>query len=398
MKKRTSILVCMALLFMTGCQNKEMNDNKWNQIDYGDEFVPEVDDQFLNDGMRATVVTDKGYYILTEGYLQFYDKETGKLVPLCGRIDCSHDSDECNAKIDDKGMLIGDICQYKGWIYFIYQSFDGDFILERISTDGSKREEVENLFKSKGEEPGVHLMAHRGCLYFVLEWYKGDREKHPAELYRKDLEGESRAKKVFEYNGYVVLFALLQGWRNEVTFTCDEIVDMDEPLEYRYTHYSYNILTGETKKLPAVDDGTVNEVTLLTRDAEASYYSHLDHGLVKVTEEGNQNLYIPDIVNHALIYCDGSRFYYDNLLDVEDDNLEARRRIWIVDKEGKEKVVMSEEDGLEGRFMGGDGDTVFTYVRAENRMQVWDVSRWGQGVVSHEDIPLATGGVKGESE
>ena len=80
------ILLCVCL---TGCGGT-------NQKDYGENYNQEQDAQNFS-MIRNAAATENGFYVLQDQYVYFIDKKSKKAVPLCGKPNCKHKDNSCNA-------------------------------------------------------------------------------------------------------------------------------------------------------------------------------------------------------------------------------------------------------------------------------------------------------------
>ena len=81
-------------------------------------------------------VTDTGAYWMYDHWLLYGDHGSDTIIKLCGRPDCTHSDEDCNAYFGG----CNNICYYGGYLYTF--GYDG---LYRINLDGSKRLLVFNL-------------------------------------------------------------------------------------------------------------------------------------------------------------------------------------------------------------------------------------------------------------
>ena len=91
--------------------------------------------------------TDTGSYFMCDingiSWLLYVDHDSDTIVKLCGRPDCNHTGEDCNAYFGSAKS----ICYYNGFLYTFYdESFtpnSGDII--RINLDGTERVTVYNV-------------------------------------------------------------------------------------------------------------------------------------------------------------------------------------------------------------------------------------------------------------
>ena len=93
------ILLCICL---TGCGGT-------NQKDYGENYNQEQDAQNFS-MIRNAAATENGFYVLQDQYVYFIDKKSKKAVPLCGKPNCKHKDNSCNASGEYSGICRKSLC------------------------------------------------------------------------------------------------------------------------------------------------------------------------------------------------------------------------------------------------------------------------------------------------
>lgn len=132
-----------------------------------DEFLPEYDADisFIQHGsteQRGLCVTEDTIYFYWDEHLLFTDKDTGITLPLCGKPECTHTDNSCNAYI---GGEAAGLRVYDGKLYWIE---DGQNVM-RMGLDGTAHERVTSLDPSlrtqiSGDSTWV---IHRGYVYLA---------------------------------------------------------------------------------------------------------------------------------------------------------------------------------------------------------------------------------------
>ena len=182
-------LVLLLLLSLLGCeQNRQGGEEETEGMSEAPSqtdsagFVPQertgIQEQYLAISDNSFECTDTGVYFLCrdiqgDSFLLYGDHGTDTLVKLCGRPDCDHTSQDCNAYFSTMGTSI---CYYDGYLYVT--TISGRSVkLFRINPDGSDRIEV---MDSSGVSPGPgytgssDAMAWNGVFSFSL--FKIDEE------------------------------------------------------------------------------------------------------------------------------------------------------------------------------------------------------------------------------
>ncbi len=114
--------------------------------------------------------------------LMFMDKESGRVVPLCSRPDCTHEGQECNAYFRDvnnngDGVHKYYLQYYERNLYAVGLSEDAYVSLFRIKADGSAEWEISaKLYRTDyaatGEWKTPEILIHDGYVYFVDRYQK----------------------------------------------------------------------------------------------------------------------------------------------------------------------------------------------------------------------------------
>lgn len=206
MKKLFSVGIVLSLLLalLTGCQSPGPEQ------DLGDKFILGEDNQyyFYLSGARGTPLAESEdcYYFIRDGrYLSSKNKETGEIISLCNKPDCTHDENEmnedgssnCNAYIGSEHTLD----YYHGKLYLR----DINSKVYEINSSGTTRKELLSLEKSIS-----FMMVHRGYLYIsTTDYLLGEEEyteeqmqdmSYRVERYRLD-HWDGKPEMVYEKKG-----------------------------------------------------------------------------------------------------------------------------------------------------------------------------------------------------
>ena len=209
------IFLCICL---TGCGGT-------NQKDYGENYNQEQDAQNFS-MIRNAAATENGFYVLQDQYVYFIDKKSKKAVPLCGKPNCKHKDNSCNAHFTHPE----NIQAYAGNLYVVAGgSEELTCSLYRISLDGSQREELKVLFRYDSGDSGCSLdfTIHRGYGYMAVNWMQKDREKKTQTLYQIPLDSSDEKKEVAQVTGYVPLIHVNETRGNHIYFTTSCYLDKD---------------------------------------------------------------------------------------------------------------------------------------------------------------------------
>ena len=141
------------------------------ELTYHDVYDPETDfDNRFGRGYWSIVETDDAYYIIfvrtEEKYLYYHDKATGEYDLLCGKPECLHDSDTCNAMIEARAQTLNLV---NGRLYFetAFTKRSSELAptdCRSIALDGTDRR-LEFEMPCLWENGPWNLYYHRGKFY-----------------------------------------------------------------------------------------------------------------------------------------------------------------------------------------------------------------------------------------
>lgn len=306
--------------------------------------------------------SEKGYYFwermsqdLWHPRLMFRDKESGRVVPLCSRPDCTHEDEECNAYFRENNRDGGGVNKqylqyYEGDLYAVGLSEDAYVSLFRIKADGSGEWEISaKLYRTDyaatGEWRTPDVLIEGGYVYFVDALQKVQKlERMPIDGGTSEvlLEGDGHTSAVdifrIKSNGGSLFFQVVSYWN-------------DDPENAGRAAYRYDPAVGVCS---LVMDGyhgtfTVRDGFLYYYDAEGlCRYSIQDQTTEHLTD---RPMDVPTITltKDYIIVCDqwgdGTLFLYDY--------------------EGKEIVTVPNTLRL-GWYFGGNSDMLFGECWNEN--------------------------------
>ena len=145
------------------------------------------------------------YYINSDtDNICYIDFESKKNIPLCSRINCGHNSDDCNAHLS----FASNLCAYGDYIYVIADSTDKTGqSLYRMSFDGSEKVELRQLIYSDEHDPdastiNTQFIIYKGYGYFVCNLISSDPKKElTLAVYKMRLDSDSDMKEIFSITG-----------------------------------------------------------------------------------------------------------------------------------------------------------------------------------------------------
>ncbi|MBQ7064816.1 MAG: hypothetical protein IJM90_08005 [Firmicutes bacterium] len=179
-------------------------DSNVEQLFQSEEFFPEYDMPVGYTRLARLAENNTVLYLLPlkDRYIRFFDRETSTEGILCGKPECTHDLETCNAFAP--GAFLS---YYNGYIYFTGASQNQDmaFIqkypngLYRMSLQGTDRIYIQDLM---GDLNGNAFFAiHRGYVYMGnrIEIIESGKYKYKIQFTRQKLgDTENNLEIIFE--------------------------------------------------------------------------------------------------------------------------------------------------------------------------------------------------------
>lgn len=228
MRKRVLLIaVIIFSMLISGCQNNSGDPDLTRPEDIeptasydwmaGDSPVPNRRIGLARAGVISYhAVSPAGVYFMQEAqdpkgsYIWYTDHGSDQMIKLCGRPDCDHNNEDCNAYIYD-GSLIS---YYGGYLYAVWGSMsDDDCKLIRMEPDGSNHVTVLDLVEFAKENGGdiaqCYEITEGYLLFHTLAWKtqtNGSSQTtsaEPVKSYLYKLDGSKGAPKEKRTRGTV---------------------------------------------------------------------------------------------------------------------------------------------------------------------------------------------------
>lgn len=366
--RRLFCVLAAGLFLLSGCGKTEEKDTEGTaasmesgtvEADFAYPFVAE---------------SDNGYYfwerMSQEQFyprLMFLDRESGRVVPLCSRPDCTHEDMECNAYFRENGYNGGGVNKqylqyYEGNLYAVGLSEDAYVSLFRIKADGSGEWEISaKLYRTDYAATGhwrtPDVLIHDSYVYFVDALQKVQKlERMPIDGGAPEvlLEGDSQASAVSVYR-----------FKRDGEFLFFEVVSYpsDAPENIGVAVYRYDPAAGQCS------------LVIEGEEIQGSY-SVGDGFLYYCSQEGLCRYSIQDQIAEILV---------DQPMDMPEITLTRDYIIlcaqWkgaaltLYDYEGREVAAVPNTLNV-GWYFGGNSDMLFGECWGENRSLAFlDLSR-----------------------
>lgn len=259
-------IICIVLLLSVFCgctatpdsqPESEVNlllDEKFDT----EEKLPAYDMQNQYMRFRTACESEETYYFRPKRgtFIYFYDKKSGKADVLCGRPECSHDSQDCNAY----GRNRCGICYYENKIYFLKDE-RLQSVLYAVDPDGTNLCKIQVL-KSDMNGTNPMMRMHRGYIYTaVIKHEVTEGENSTRVIVQREILGQEGAEpavvyeEVLENSEYGIDFYLQAEGNTLYILINKQNVDTD-PGTLLAIH-AYDMKTG---RLDTVGEGTYKDV------------------------------------------------------------------------------------------------------------------------------------------
>lgn len=188
-KQMVLVLLLIACITLSGCQREKeiVQDQEPTAVHYswmaGESPVPERRAGLLRQGLLFAdhAVSPTGVYFMEHGgdsggsFILYGDHGSDTLIRLCGRADCNHNDEDCNAYLAGGSAL----SYQNGKLYGITRAGSEEgCTLVRMNPDGSAHETLLDLSAFATEQGGHYIQNEDisdGILVFdVYQWVEYD--------------------------------------------------------------------------------------------------------------------------------------------------------------------------------------------------------------------------------
>ena len=91
-----------------------------------------------------------GYYFIgdaaistgSERFLYYFDMVNKSVMPLCTKLNCEHNSQDCDAYVPDKSRVTGGLWYYNNRLYMIERTDEKDLLVSYDKTGRDKKTEA----------------------------------------------------------------------------------------------------------------------------------------------------------------------------------------------------------------------------------------------------------------
>ena len=332
-KKKISIIIIgavicvvslsVALIMVRGKKEKSINLGKSSE---------ETDEQsYWNPDIHGIAKSEDGYYYLTYDIdgttLRYFDDNAKK-------PDCTHDSSDCNA-FYSMDYLSTPVYYYKGYIYMVRVDA-GMAKVVRIQKDGSKREDVAELFANDGVT-SISMVFHGDCIYAYDHLGHTASDEVGKEVIKKIDLKTGQSEEAFSYEGKNAAISGARSFGDKLFFKIFTYsLDRDKhEINESFLLYCYDYNTGEASM---ISDKNISDY-YVDEDNGILFYFVIGKGLYsrKLNDTESTLLYkVDETIVRATMSYDGNYLYMSNggAGSATDYSRKIERKIFVLKTDG----------------------------------------------------------------
>ena len=339
-KKKLSIIIigvviCVAALSVVLVMVK---GKKEKAIDIGKSSEETDEQSYWNPDIHSIAKSEEGYYFLTYDVdgttLKYFDDATQRTIAVCAKPDCTHDNSDCNAFFS-MDYLSSPVYYYKGYIYMV--RVDGGMAkVVRIQKDGSKREDVADLFANDGVT-SISMVFHDDCIYAYDHLGHTASDEVGKEVIKKIELRTGQSEEAFSYEGKNAAISGARSFGDKLFFKIlTYSLDRDKgEINESFLLYCYDYATGNAE---VISDKNISDYYVDTENGVLFYFV-IGKGLYSRKLNGTDAtlLYKADetIIRASMSY-DGNYLYMSNggAGSATDYSKKIERKIFVLKTDG----------------------------------------------------------------
>ncbi len=259
--KKTLALLLAALLTLSACGGPEPVEQEERTVDTARSFV-----HYRQDAYYAET-EDNIYFAFSFNwpYLLCVDKATGICGPVCGKPECGHDDETCNAYLGGNVLYVGIYQDRLYWVGEEYNSGYHEFIAS-AALDGSDHRREREL--EDGLIPDTmlnrYMMMYEGAIYLatIMDEIEEGVQKEYNYVCRIPLDPEEEAEVILQEETPWSNYLPIQPYDGKLyIFTMNYDRIDDETTSTCFKLRRWDIESGEMEALYAEDDSSFGKVT-----------------------------------------------------------------------------------------------------------------------------------------
>lgn len=301
------ILLILNVVFYSGCGRKQEQSANPEE-----PFFPNYHSDYVKSGSLLFYVEENVDQNNRVSYrLRVLDLETGDCMPLCGKPECTHDVETCNARISSGFVRL---MLYQDRLYWL----DGTehHTLLSVKLDGTERKEVMQLDRELGREArGLGSAAIHDDVLYICAGGTSIQDGMPVDtvtVFRQSL-GSKEGELIYRSSAFSEAFGRVSGDRFLFAVLNESARDDTELCETRL--YAYEISTGALFELYGEKEPEVLYNYLLASDTTV-YLGGYNRGIAYSLQDGDVQIY--DMMNglyDSVDIGDGYLLYWKNAHD-----------------------------------------------------------------------------------
>lgn len=339
-KKKLSIIIIGAVICVAALSAAlvMVKGKKEKAIDIGKSSGETDEQSYWNPDIHSIAKSEEGYYFLTYDVdgttLKYFDDATHRTIAVCAKPDCTHDNSDCNAFFSMDYLSLP-VYYYKGYIYMV--RVDGGMAkVVRIQKDGSKREDVADLFANDGVT-SISMVFHDDCIYAYDHLGHTASDEVGKEVIKKIDLKTGQSEEAFSYEGKNAAISGARSFGDKLFFKIlTYSLDRDKgEINESFLLYCYDYGTGNAE---VISDKNISDYYVDTENGVLFYFV-IGKGLYSRKLNGTDAtlLYKADetIIRASMSY-DGNYLYMSNggAGSATDYSKKIERKIFVLKTDG----------------------------------------------------------------
>lgn len=339
-KKKLSIIIIGAVICVAALSAVlvMVKGKKEKAIDIGKSSEETDEQSYWNPDIHSIAKSEEGYYFLTYDVdgttLKYFDDATHRTIAVCAKPDCTHDNSDCNAFFS-MDYLSSPVYYYKGYIYMV--RVDGGMAkVVRIQKDGSKREDVADLFANDGVT-SISMVFHDDCIYAYDHLGHTASDEVGKEVIKKIELRTGQSEETFSYEGKNAAISGARSFGDKLFFKIlTYSLDRDKgEINESFLLYCYDYATGNAQ---VISDKNISDYYVDTENGVLFYFV-IGKGLYSRKLNGTDStlLYKADeTIIRATMSYDGNYLYMSNggAGSATDYSKKIERKIFVLKTDG----------------------------------------------------------------
>lgn len=326
-KKHIILLLSMLMIFNVMACGK--NNNKADIS--GDGTTLDDTQPYFNTVFHVIAKGEKGYYFISkaetnkkytsDNFLFFMDGTTKECIKLCGKAECNHKNEECNAYLGKD--YLKNIYFYNNKLYLIKYE-NGKAVLEEILPDGTDRKKIGEIGTSTGKEQVAQKLAFSGDNVYILDGNENESSENDIQtvrVYKMSLL-DGKKEVAYEYKGFLATIKSLRSYGGNIYFKLDCMVEKNTDnnssgngrRQFKMSGDGVVKIDGKTGETSKVLEGVISDYAI-DIDSNNIYYYEYSKGLYCMDAGTGKSELIykaDDSTASCVMSYDGNNIYLDN--------------------------------------------------------------------------------------